>query len=114
MLKARLHPVWLGGRDGYRYSVIYDGKLLVERSRDLECDAARALVAVGVTSGHLSLLDGKTGVPRSVVNIEGAAKLSVSEESRDGLRFRMVRNPDISGSSHESGEAGISLPEEAA
>jgi hypothetical protein len=114
MLKARLHPVWVGGRDGYRYSVILDGKLLVERSRDPECDAARALVAMGVTSGQLTLLDGKTGVPRAIVNIEKAARLCVSEESRDGLRFRRVRSPDISGSSRESGEAGISLPEEAA
>ena len=33
VLKARLHPKWVGGRDGYHYSVIYDGKLLVENSR---------------------------------------------------------------------------------
>jgi heterodisulfide reductase subunit A-like polyferredoxin len=32
---------------GYCYSVVYDGKLLVERSRDPECDAARALLAQG-------------------------------------------------------------------
>ena len=57
-LKARLHPIWVGGRDGYRYSVIYDGKLLVSRSRDPEFDAARALVAKGLT-GTLTLCDGK-------------------------------------------------------
>ena len=26
MLKARLHPHWVGGRDGYRYSVICDSR----------------------------------------------------------------------------------------
>jgi hypothetical protein len=45
MLTARLHPIWVGGRDGYRYSVLFDGKLLVERSGDPQCDAARALLA---------------------------------------------------------------------
>jgi hypothetical protein len=51
-MKARLH---LGNG---RYSVLFDGKLLVERSRDPECDAARALLARGYT-GQLQMLDGK-------------------------------------------------------
>ena len=63
-LKARLHPRWVGGRDGYRYSVIHAGKLLVDGSRDPACDAARALLAKGIT-GMLTLLDGTTGRPRS-------------------------------------------------
>jgi hypothetical protein len=71
MLKARLHPIWVP-RVGYRYSVIFRGKLLVERSRDPECDAARALVAKGIT-GKLTMLDGKTGKPRTIINIEKAA-----------------------------------------
>ena len=53
-------------------------KLLVERSRDPECDAARALVAKGI-SGELTLLDGKTGIPRTIINIERAAKLTAEE-----------------------------------
>ena len=60
-MRARLHPHWVGGEVGYVYSVIYDGKLLIERSRDPECDAARALVAKGIT-GKLTILDGKTGI----------------------------------------------------
>jgi hypothetical protein len=32
--RARLHPKWVGGRDGCRYLVLFDGKLLVDRSRD--------------------------------------------------------------------------------
>ena len=49
LLTARLHPKWVGGRDGYRYSVICRGELIVENSRDPECDAARALLARGIT-----------------------------------------------------------------
>jgi hypothetical protein len=37
-LKARLHPHWAGGNSGYLYSVIFNGKLLIERSRDPEFD----------------------------------------------------------------------------
>lgn len=77
-LKARLHPLRVGGRAGYVYSVIYDGKLLVERSSDPECDAARALIAMGIT-GKLTLLDGKTGKPRTIINIEKAARLRCRE-----------------------------------
>jgi hypothetical protein len=42
-VRARLHPVGNG-----RYSVIFDGKLLVERSHDPDRDAARALLARGI------------------------------------------------------------------
>jgi hypothetical protein len=98
-LTARLHPKWVGGRDGYRYSVICRGELIVDRSRDPECDAARALLARGIT-GELTMLDGKTGRPRTIVNIEKAAKVRASDESRDGLRFRPV-NPDIAPPSPE-------------
>jgi hypothetical protein len=56
-MKARLHGT------GSNYAVIFEGKLLVERSRDPECDAARALLARGYT-GTLHMLDGKTGIPR--------------------------------------------------
>jgi hypothetical protein len=101
-MKARLHPHWAGGRAGYLYSVIYDGELLVSRSADPECDAARALLARGIT-GKLTLCDGKTGIPRTIVDIEKAAHLRASEESRDGLRFRRV-NPDIAAPSPEEGE----------
>ena len=53
MLKARLHPIWAKG--GYRYSVVFRGKLLVQRSRDPECDTARTLLAQGF-AGILTLL----------------------------------------------------------
>jgi hypothetical protein len=104
-LTARLHPKWVGGRDGYRYSVICRGELIVDRSRDPECDAARALLARGIT-GKLTMLDGKTGIPRTIVDIEKAAKVRVSEESRDGLRFRPVDPADSSYSHEEAARAG--------
>ena len=107
MLTARLHPIWAGGHAGYLYSVIYDGKLLIERSRDPECDAARALMAQGIT-GKLTLLDGKTGKPRTIINIEKAAKLRVSEESKNGLR---IRKHDPAGwpYSHEEGSEVVKV-----
>ena len=52
MLTARIHP--LSGSKFY--SVVFRGKLLVERSLDPECDAARALLARGFT-GKLYLSD---------------------------------------------------------
>lgn len=112
-LTARLHPRWVGGRDGYRYSVLFDGNLLVDRSRDPECDAARALLAKGIT-GKLTLLDGKTGRPRTIVDIEKAAKLTV-EETGTVPRFRKWRERGGSeGHGPEEGTGGITIPGEAA
>ena len=88
-MKARLHPHWAGGRAGYLYSVIFDGKLIVDRSRDPECDAARALVARGII-GKLTMLDGKTGKPRTIIDIEKAARFTV-EETGGIPRFRKYR-----------------------
>lgn len=88
MLKARLHPIWIP-EVGYRHSVIFNGKLLVERSRDAECDAARALLARGIT-GQLTLLDGKSGRARTIIDVERAARLT-AEEGPNGPRFRPFR-----------------------
>jgi hypothetical protein len=88
MLKTRLHPIWVP-KVGYRYSVIFRGKLLVERSRDPECDTARALLAKGFT-GKFALLDGKTGKPRTIIDIEKAARLTTEEGPR-GPRFVKYR-----------------------
>jgi hypothetical protein len=107
MLKARLHPRWVSGRDGYRYSVLCEGKVLVERSRDPECDAARALVAKGFT-GSLSLLDGKTGIPRMIIEIEKAAGLCTKEGP---LRFAPYESRPDRGPSPETGVAGTEIAE---
>jgi hypothetical protein len=84
MLQARLHPIFVP-KVGYRYSVIFRGKLLVERSRDPECDAARALLAMRFT-GKITMLDGKTGRPRTIIDIEKTARLTIEEGPR-GPRF---------------------------
>jgi hypothetical protein len=89
-LTARLHPKWVGGRDGYRYSVICRGELIVDHSRDPECDAARALLAMGYT-GKLTMLDGKTGRPRTIIDIERAAQRTCTEGPH-GPRFKTVPN----------------------
>ena len=88
-MKARLHSHWVGGRDGYRYSVLYCGELLVDHSRDPECDSARALLAKGIT-GKLTMCDGQTGIPRTIIDIERAARLT-AEEGPCAPRFRRWR-----------------------
>jgi hypothetical protein len=88
---ARLHPL-KPEKGGEVYSVIFRGELLVERSSDPECDAARVLLAKGIT-GKLTMLNGKAGKPRTVIDIERTALLCVKEgplrfapyESRGGL-----------------------------
>ena len=89
----------MGGRDGYRYSVICRGELIVDRSRDPECDAARALLARGIT-GKLTLLDGKTGKPRIIIVCRTYVK--------DGpLRFAAYEGrPNSSPSHEEAAQAG--------
>jgi hypothetical protein len=82
-VRARLHPLGNG-----RYSVLFDGKLLVERSRDPECDAARTLLARGY-NGALLMLDGKSGKPRTIIDIERTAKLR-TVETGNAPRFRNV------------------------
>ena len=52
--------------------MIFRDKLLIECSRDPECDTARALEANGI-AGKLIMLEGKTGKPRTVIDIEKAA-----------------------------------------
>jgi hypothetical protein len=94
---------------GERYSVIFDGKLLVERSRDPECDAARALLALGYT-GTLHMLDGKTGRPRTIIDIERAARLCVKEGP---LRFPPYESRPDRAYSLESDAAGLPVPEAA-
>ena len=66
--------------------VLVDGKLLVKNPRDPECDAARALLARGYT-GKLTLCDGKTGIPRTIIDIERAAR----KKDRTALAFRRYR-----------------------
>jgi hypothetical protein len=72
--------------DWYLYDVEFGGEPIVTGSADAECTAARVLLARGIT-GKLTMLDGKTGKPRYVIDIEKAAKLTVREDSRRGPMF---------------------------
>ena len=75
--------------DYYLYDVTFDGEVIVTRSRVPECDAARVLLDRGVT-GSLAILDADTGKHRTTVNIEAAAKLTVSESRRQSRKVRQV------------------------
>ena len=107
MLTARLHP--LKSRNGKQlYSVMFRGKLLVERSGDPECEAARALLAQGV-NGKLHLSDAggfsitkmreawgvrylytpRPPMLRTIIDIEKAATLR-SVETGNAPRFRRI------------------------
>jgi hypothetical protein len=68
------------------YAVEFEGEMIVKGSRNPECDAARALLARGIT-GKLTMLDANTGKSRTIINIEKAAKLTVREDRRQGPCF---------------------------
>ena len=104
MLTARLHPI-KPKKGGEVYSVIFRGKLLVERSKEPEFDAARALLGKGIT-GKLTLLDGKTGKPRIVIDIEQLAQLCVKEGP---LRFAPYESRPDRSPAAETDEAGGGL-----
>jgi hypothetical protein len=66
-------------RHWYASDVFLDGKSIVSNSRDPEHDLSRALLARGI-KGMVEVIDGKTGKPRSRVNIEKAAKWCVGSD----------------------------------
>ena len=105
VVSARLHP--LKSKTGKQlYSVIFRGKLLVERSCDPECDVARAVLAQSITGKlHLSDAGGfsvekklepwgvryiytpRPPIPRTIIDIEKAARLR-TVETANAPRFR--------------------------
>ena len=84
-MRTELFPIWAGGKAGYVYNVVFDGELVLERRRDPDCDLARILLARGLT-GKVTLYDGNTGKPRTLIDIEKAAKVCVREDDH-GMRF---------------------------
>jgi len=105
MVTARLHSLKSKNAKQF-YSVIFRGKLLLERSADPECDAARALLVQGAT-GKLYLSDAggfsitkkrepwgvrylytpRPPMLRTIIDIEKAATLR-SVETGNAPRFR--------------------------
>jgi hypothetical protein len=60
------------------------------------------------------MLDANTGKPRTTIDIERAAKLYVSEESRDGLCIRKSRgSPDSTPPAAEDKAVLPTMPPEA-
>jgi hypothetical protein len=83
-IDVRLRAEWIVGI-GSRYDVLLDDELIVSRSRDPEHDAARVLHARGLR-GRFRTIDYVTGKHRMTLDIEKAAKLSIVERDRGGLR----------------------------
>jgi hypothetical protein len=67
----------------YLYDVKLNGELIVAGSKDPETDLARALLRQHI-SGIVTLCDGVTGKPRTIVNIDRAAKLRFRDDVRQG------------------------------
>ena len=67
------------------YNVVFDGDLVLEGSRDPECDLARILLSRGY-SGVVTMLDGITGTPRTIISVEKAAQVT-AVEGPNGPKF---------------------------
>jgi hypothetical protein len=76
-----------------------DGEIIVSNSRDPEHDLARALLTRGI-EGTVEIQDGRTGKPRSRVNIEAAAKLGTGSN----LERYKWKPPEIADSSPPADE----------
>jgi hypothetical protein len=83
--QVTLVPRSLGIRDQL-YDVAFAGEVIVKSSRDPEHDAARALLARGIT-GRMETL-GSDGKVRMHLTIEKAAELTVTEANDRGLELR--------------------------
>ena len=91
LLHAKQKP---NDRHWYAYNVDFDGDLIVTDSRDPEHDLARALLA-RCYRGHVTLIDGKTGKPRTRVNIEKAAPWCVGS-NLERYRWKGAERSDSS------------------
>jgi hypothetical protein len=76
-------------RNVYLYDVALGDEVIVSNSLNPECNAARVMLARGVT-GKLTIVDAATGRPRTVVNIEKAAKVNATEGPY-GPKFKPVQ-----------------------
>jgi hypothetical protein len=74
------------GARGERYQATYAGAVLIESSRDVEFDACRALLAQGIT-GKLQVWWRGGSFPAMILDIEGAARLTISETDKGGLHL---------------------------
>lgn len=83
--KVEMKAVWIGGSTGYVYDVVYDGNVIVARSRVPACDTARYLLA-GNQEGWLELYRGDRLAMSG--DIRTLANLTVSETRSTTPRFK--------------------------
>ena len=106
MMEAHLFPKKKPNhKHWYAYDVAVDGEIVVTDSRDPEHDLARALLARGI-KGMVTVLDGNTGKPRTIVNIEKAAPWCVGSN----LERYKWKPPKASDHSPYAGEEDLVLP----
>jgi hypothetical protein len=92
------------------YDVEFDGDLIVQDSRDPEHDLARALLARGLP-GKVTIFDGVTDKPRTIVNIENAAKWCVGS-NLDRYRWTSKESGNSSPPAAEDDLVLPTLPDE--
>lgn len=68
---------------GQRWQVTIDGQILIDRARDPEHEAARLLLARGLTGRMLTYVGGR---PSMILSIEAAAGFTIIEGSATSLR----------------------------
>jgi hypothetical protein len=71
---------------GRLWNVEFDGDMVVVGSSDPEFDLARVLVARGI-AGKVTILDGETRKPRTIIPDIGKAATLCTEEGPHGPRF---------------------------
>lgn len=98
MIKVFIERIGHGAR-GNRYRVLHDGIVIVEHTRDLEHDAARALLALGLT-GRMETWRHGALHPSMKGDIASTARLSVSENEKFGPRHIAWRPFDLPSSSN--------------
>lgn len=85
--KVFIHPVWVGGKQGYRYDIEHDGRIVVSKSRVPFCDAARWCAGEG-KDGILEMWRYGGSGPAMKGEIGRYAALTVRETGREAPRFQ--------------------------
>ena len=84
MVRLAIEPTDIRGERGLHYCVLHAGEVLIEDTWNPEFDAARALVAKGITGKVEVWRDGKVV---SVMDVERAAELTIVENANVGPRL---------------------------
>jgi hypothetical protein len=109
-VKAYLHPKEKPtSKHWYAYDVVFEGETIITDSRDPDHDLARALLARGIT-GKVTLHDGNTSKPRTIINIERAAKRSADDKAMRFRAWKPFEARAVRGYSPEEAEVVPTLP----